>query len=60
MSLRDYFAGQAITGLIASCDRKDADGFIALGPDHASRLLAQSAYLIADAMIAAGNEGRQP
>lgn len=45
MSLRDWFAGQALTGLVADFwgDGKTAD-------------LARDAYKLADAMIAARNQ----
>lgn len=42
MSLRDYFAGQALAGLLASSPRRIDDKVAAFG-----------AYAIADAMIAA-------
>jgi hypothetical protein len=42
MSLRDYFAGQAVMGLIACSNVKELDG----------QLLAESSYNVADAMMA--------
>lgn len=47
MSLRDWFAGQAIAGYIATGDKMSA---------HA---VAREAYMLADAMLAAGCEGRE-
>ena len=44
MSLRDYFAGQALTGLLADQKR---DGLV--------KAYADDAYTFADAMIAARN-----
>jgi len=43
MTLRDYFAGQAVMGLIACSNVKELDG----------QLLAESSYNVADAMIEA-------
>lgn len=48
MSLRDYFAGQAIIGLVINSGRNNADD-------------ACVAYQVADAMLAArANGGTQP
>ena len=46
MSLRDYFAGQAVVGLIACSNVKKLDG----------QLLAESSYNVADAMMAERGE----
>jgi hypothetical protein len=46
MTLRDYFAGQAVMGLIACSTVKTLDG----------QLLAESSYNVADAMIEARGE----
>jgi hypothetical protein len=47
MTLRDYFAGQAVMGLIACSTVKTLDG----------QLLAESSYNVADAMLEArGND----
>ncbi len=51
MSLRDYFAGQALTGFLAMCS---AAGETQPGPEDA----AEHCYRIADAMLAQRNEGR--
>lgn len=45
MSLRDWFAGQALQGMIGSCVT-----------DKACKTLVPSCWLIADAMIAARKE----
>ena len=49
MSLRDYFAGQALAGFTSNMDRKTrselANGIIAGGP------LVTAAYVLADTMI---------
>lgn len=42
MSLRDYFAGQALTGFMSRCD-----------PNSSLESVAQQIYVIADAMISA-------
>ena len=47
MSLRDYFAAAALTGLLASPAPMDETDVIA------SKTLALSAYIMADAMLAA-------
>jgi|APGre2960657404_1045060.scaffolds.fasta_scaffold224004_2 hypothetical protein len=46
MTLRDYFAGQAVMGLIACSNVKELDG----------QLLAESSYNVADAMMAERGE----
>jgi hypothetical protein len=48
MSLRDWFAGQAITTMISKCE--DRDG----GWDAGA--VAAGCYLLADAMLAARNQ----
>jgi hypothetical protein len=50
MTLRDYFAGQALVGILGSGDAK-IDNIIS--DEFASATLAQSTYIIADAMLAA-------
>jgi hypothetical protein len=50
MTLRDYFAGQALVGILGSGDAK-IDNIIS--DEFASATLAQSCYIIADAMLAA-------
>lgn len=45
MSLRDWFAGQALSGLLADPNVRSTDGLF----EH----VAASAYIFADAMIAA-------
>lgn len=54
MSLRDYFAAAALQGLLAQEANPRALGYPPAGieKDAASKLLATSAYDIADAMIA--------
>ena len=47
MSLRDYFAGQALAG-------QDGDAHARLGPQK----IAQRAYYVADAMLAARSEAK--
>ena len=49
MTLRDYFAAKAMQGLIAASG--DADG----GIDYSEAAVAESAYLMADAMLKARN-----
>jgi len=48
MTLRDYFAGQALTGLVASWNRKF---------DMIADYFSDDAYRIADAMLAARKNG---
>lgn len=50
MSLRDWFAGQALVGL---CQADMSEEEFTVGPD----LLARTAYRMADAMIAARKAG---
>ena len=49
MSLRDYFAAKALTGLLAN------SGALSLTPGEHAR----TAYRIADAMLKAGEEGER-
>ena len=53
MDLRDYFAGQAIAGMLSNphctLPRTQRDAF----PEHALQILAFHAYQIADSMLQA-------
>jgi hypothetical protein len=50
MSLRDYFAAQALTGVLASAAEKYLDAY---GPGRAHERIAEDAYFLADAMLVA-------
>ena len=52
MSLRDYFAGQALAGILAGRQSRLEDWV-----DGAVCNMSVSAYLIADAMLAAKTDG---
>lgn len=52
MTLRDYFAGQAIQGLVPAC----IEGAFEMTPDHAA-IYAREAYAVADAMMKAREDG---
>lgn len=54
MSLREYFAACALTGLLAAEANPGASGFPCAPhtKEETARPLAQSAYIIADAMLA--------
>lgn len=54
MSLRDYFAGQALAGLLANPDN-GARKFLAQQKEP-TRVLADACFIAADAMIAARKE----
>ena len=60
MSLRDYFAGQALLGELASTSGVESTQAMAKACVDAGRTveghLAFNAYLIADAMLAARNQ----
>ena len=63
MTLRDYFAGQAMQGLVASAFKHLATERAEEGPvtDGATAIMKEvgaTAYIIADAMLAE-REGRQ-
>lgn len=59
MSLRDYFAGQALQGMLASgCQEAVEQVWIATGRSAAGGL-ATAAYGFADAMLAARKAGAQ-
>jgi hypothetical protein len=62
MTLRDYFAAKALPAIIADCTA--GDGFSTTeefgtdhGPENQYQTVAQDAYAIADAMLAARNRG---
>lgn len=50
MSLRDWFAGQAVVGILAGNDLSDL-------PPYDETHLAKAAFNLADAMLAARKEG---
>lgn len=52
MSLRDWFAGQALTGLLAEPQAEDGEPGLGLGRNYAANA-AKAAYRMADAMLAA-------
>lgn len=54
MSLRDWFAGQALAGILGSGEFLSADG---LWVGNGALPTAEAAYLLADAMIAARKAG---
>jgi len=54
LSIRDYFAGQAMAGMLACPNDKPS---VVLNQDHDTGRLAMCAYSIADAMIRA-REGK--
>jgi len=50
MTLRDYFAGQALVGIIGMSDK------LPESPTTATEFMAAGAYMIADAMISERNK----
>lgn len=52
MSLRDYFAGQALVGLLASWSLTDDIRFVRLSYAERMKMFAFNSYLQADAMLA--------
>lgn len=48
MTLRDWFAGQALAGICANCDESGLNGWV-----HSDKLAASVAYQFADAMLEA-------
>ena len=52
MFLRDYFAGQALAGLVVGCAGMLGDEFSAYAKGHCNHALACRAYVMADAMLA--------
>lgn len=55
MSLRDWFAGMAEIGILASRDERGRGGFTELGSDE----IAQRAFTQANAMIARREETKE-
>lgn len=53
MTLRDYFAGQALTGSIASWAVEDEKRFSHLSDQERAKLFAKWSYCVADAMLLA-------
>lgn len=53
MSLRDWFAGQAIAGLVVGCAGMLGNEFAAYAKGDCNAVLANRAYTLADAMLAA-------
>lgn len=51
MSLRDYFAGQAISGLVVGCAGVIQGEFSAYATGHCNAVLANRAYALADFML---------
>jgi hypothetical protein len=58
MSLRDYFAAQAMAGIQSNAWQMDALDKTLKSGEAVQRVIAQTAYQIADAMLAA--RGRAP
>lgn len=52
MSLRDYFAAKAMQGMLANTDRDDCE---AHAKGQFMRIMAENAYIAADAMLAERN-----
>lgn len=57
MSLRDWFAGQALAGLLAADPARHIPNGIT--PEEARRTLANEAYVIADAMLEERTQGER-
>lgn len=61
MSLRDWFAGQALNGLLSDVDCICGDPETNKGPqniDEAAKFTAHQAYVMADAMLKAREAGQ--
>ena len=56
MSLRQWYAGMVITGLVASLDREDVNAIQHMSNEERAQMVARYAFLIADAMIKASEE----
>jgi len=56
MSLRDYYAGQAMQGILSSPSKFILNGKTISGDDHAENPISTAAYGIADAMISRKRE----
>lgn len=52
ITLRDYFAGQAVVGVLSEVGVHDEVGQAYL-KQHAAKHIAESSYILADAMLAA-------
>ncbi len=53
LSCRDWFAGQALTGLLSSRTSELANRFAGMSNDQRAKMIARDSYMLADAMIAA-------
>lgn len=67
MSLRDYFAGQVLSGMVVhttahevnACDKTGLTPIYTEGdPSETNRRIAEWSYAIADAMLAARKDGQ--
>lgn len=59
MTLRDWFAGQALAGQLASVNADDAAEFKRQGDEWTRRMFAEHAYSLADAMLAARTQSKE-
>jgi hypothetical protein len=57
ISLRDYFAGQALAGLSVGCAGLLNGEFTAYAKGSCNSVLVERAYVLADAMLEARKEG---
>lgn len=60
MTLRDWFAGHALAGQLASVDRADAETMKTNGDEWTYRMFAKHSYALADALLAHREKGSQP
>lgn len=58
MTLRDYFAGQALAGLAASPMTSERfEARLGISPEASWRILAETSYALADVMLSARSSG---
>lgn len=60
MTLRDYFAGQTLNGILIGSDKVDPIDFVGSSEKTNAEILAENAYFMADAMLKEREKNEPP